>query len=121
MADPNIISVTSIYGRTATATLTTTTSTSILSCPVNKVLKINTIIVCNRNGANSSDAYVGFHDSSRTSTVYLAYTIPVLPDSSLVVVGKDTPIYLQENDQIRAGSSTTNDLDIIISYEEITA
>lgn len=120
MADPNIISVTSIYGKTATGTLSTSLTT-FLTCPANKVLKINTIIVSNRTGSTSRDATIDFYDNSRLALCYLAFTIPVLPDSSLVLVGKDTPIYLQENDLIRGLASASASLDIIISYEEITA
>lgn len=118
MADPNIISVSSIYGRTATGTLSTSNS-SFLTCPSNKVLKINSIIISNRTGSSSRDVTIDFYDNSRGTAVYLAYTIPVLPDSTLVVLSKESPVYLQESDKIRGLASANSSLDIIISYEEI--
>ena len=119
MAAPNIVNVTSIYGKTMGAALSTTVSTSILTCPANKVLKINSIIVANVDGSNAADATVQFYDSSATATYRLANTISVPADSTLVVISKDTAIYLEESDEIRAGASAASDLDIIISYEEL--
>ena len=119
MAAPNIVNVTSIYGKTMGAALSTTTTTDILSCGSNKVLKINSIIVANVDGSNGADVTVYFYDSSAAARYALAYTITVPADATLIVVGKDSPIYLEESDQIEAGASAVSDLQIIISYEEI--
>jgi hypothetical protein len=43
MANPNIVNVTSIYGKTVQAALDTTLTTEILLCAADKVLKINSI------------------------------------------------------------------------------
>lgn len=119
MAAPNIVNVSSIYGKTMGAALSTTVTTTILSCASNKVLKINSIIVSNIDGAAVADATIYFYDSSTTTNYALASTIAVPADATLIVVGKDSPIYLEESDQIRAGASAAGDLQIIISYEEI--
>jgi len=119
MAAPNIVNVSSIYGKTVGAALDTTLTTDILTCPADKVLKINSIIVANVDGTSSADATVYFYDSSATARYALASTISVAADATLVVLGKDYPIYLEESDQIEAGASVTGDLEIVISYEEI--
>lgn len=119
MAAPNIVNVTSIYGKTMGAALGTTANTAILSCPANKVLKINSIIVSNVDGTNSATVNVDFYDSSAATPRSLAHTITVPADSTLVVLGKDTPIYLEESDAIRSWASAAGDLEMIISYEEI--
>jgi hypothetical protein len=119
MAAPNIVNVTSIYGKTMGASLGLTATTDILTCGANKVLKINTIIVSNIDGSAAADATVYFYDSSATTRYALASTITVPADSTLVIIGKDNPIYLEESDQIEGGASATGDLEIIISYEEI--
>lgn len=118
MADPNIISVSSIFGKTATGSLSTSNITY-LSCPTNKVLKINSIIICNKTGSTSRDVTLEYYDSSRNTIAYLAVTVPVLPDSTLVVISKEFSLYLQESDAIRGFASASSALDIIISYEEI--
>ena len=119
MAAPNIVNVSSILGKTVGASLGLTATTEILTCPSDKVLKINSIIIANIDGAAAADVTVYFYDSSAAARYGLAYTITVPPDATLVVVGKDNPIYLEESDQIEAGASATGDLQIIISYEEI--
>jgi len=119
MAAPNIVNVSSIYGKTMGAALSTTTTTSILTCGADKVLKINSIIVANVDGTNNADVTVYFYDSSATARYALAYTVTVPADSTLIVLGKDSPIYLEESDRIEAGASALSDLEIIISYEEL--
>lgn len=119
MAAPNIVNVTSIYGKTMGAALGVTLTTNILTCPSDKVLKINSIIVANVDGSNNADASVTFYDSSAAVGYRLASTVTVPADSTLVVVGKDSPIYLEESDEIRAGASASGDLEIVISYEEL--
>ena len=119
MAAPNLAAVTSIYGKTLGAALSTTLTTDILVCASNKVLKVNSIIVANKDGANDVDATVYFYDSSVTTRFEIASTITVPADSTLVVLSKDTPIYLEEGDQIEAGASASGDATLIISYEEI--
>lgn len=119
MAAPNIVNVTSIYGKTMGAALSTTVTTTILTCPANKVLKINSILVANVDGTNAADATVQFFDNSAATSYNLAKTISVPADSTLVVISKDTAIYLEESDQIRGGASAASDLEITISYEEL--
>ena len=119
MAAPNIVNVTSIYGKTMGAALGTSANTDILTCPSNKVLKINSIIVANVDGTNNADVTVSFYDSSAAARYALGYTISVPADSTLVVLGKDSSIYLEESDQIEASASAAGDLEIIISYEEL--
>ena len=119
MAAPNLVNVTSILGKTMGANLGTTVTSDVLTCPSDKVLKINSIIVSNIDGSSSADVSVYFYDDSATARYSIATTVAVPADSTLVVIGKDSPIYLEESDQIEAGASATNDLAIIISYEEL--
>ena len=119
MAAPNIVNVTSIFGKTLGAALGVTATTDLLTCASDKVLKVNTIIISNVDGTVAADATVYFYDSSAAARYALAYLITVPAGSSLVIVGKDNPIYLEESDQIEGGASAASDLQIIISYEEI--
>jgi hypothetical protein len=120
MAAPNIVNVSTITGITTGAALTTTLTTTLLSnsAASNKVFKINSIIVANVDGTNAADVTVDWYNG--TTGYKLANTITVPADATLVVVGKDTPIYLQENTSIRGGASANGDLECVISYEEIS-
>ena len=118
MADPNIVNVTSIYGKTHSALLDTTLTTTQVTCAANKILKINSIIVANIDGSSSADVTVYYSPNGGTRRA-IAKGVAVPAKSTLVVLGKDSPIYLNESDLIEAGASEVNDLEIIISYEEL--
>lgn len=120
MAAPNIVNVSTIIGKTTGAALTTTLTTTLLtnSSGSNKVFKINSIIVANVDGTNSATATIDWYNG--TTGFKLANAITVPGGSTLVVVGKDTPIYLEENTSIRGGASAISDLECVISYEEIS-
>jgi len=119
MAAPNIVNVTSIYGKTLGTALGTNTDAAHLTCAAEKVLKVNSIIVANVDGSSAADVTVKFYDSSGATSYRIASTVSVPADSTLIVLGKDAPIYLEEGDQIRAGASVAGDLEMVISYEEL--
>jgi hypothetical protein len=118
MAAPNIVNVTSIYGKTVQATLDTTLTTQILACASEKVLKINSITIANIDGSSSADVSVAITKSGG-SPIMIASTIAVPADSSLSLINKNTGFYLEESDNIEAGASANGDLTITISYEEM--
>lgn len=119
MAAPNLVNVSSIYGKTTGVSLGTTLTTALLANGNNsdKLYKVNSVIVANKDGTNEAEVTLSVHDG--TTDYYLASTIKVPADSTLVVVGKDAPIYLEENQTIRGGANAAGDLDCIISYEEL--
>lgn len=119
MAAPNIVNVTTITGKTAFQAVTTT-ATAIVSnsAASGKVLKINSLVIANIDGAASADITV---DIFRSSTAHeIAKTITVPNDASLVVISKETSIYLEEGDELRCTASADGDLQAICSYEEIS-
>ena len=63
MANPNIVSVTSINGESVGYNLTATTTTTLLTVSSNKLLKINRITCANVDGTNGAGS-----DSLRRST-----------------------------------------------------
>ena len=106
--------------------LTNTVSTTLLTVQADKLLKINRIVCANVDGTNAADLtlYVdgmgtgtanGIAPTGASATTYLAKTISVPADASLVV--SDTPIYLMENDILKGGASAASDLELFISYE----
>ena len=125
MANPNIVSVSSIVGGNAGWNLSTTLTATLLTVDAEKIVKINRITCANVDGTNAADLnlYVdgmgsgasGVTTTGADATVYLAKTISVPADSTLVV--SDTPIYLMEADVLKGGASAASDLDLFISYE----
>lgn len=125
MANPNIVSVTSIYAGNAGYNLSATTTATLLTVDADKIVKINNIICANVDGTNAAtlDLFVdglgsgasGVTTTGADATVYLAKTISVPADASLVVL--DAPIYLMEGDVLKGGASAASDLDLFVSYE----
>lgn len=121
MANPNIVNVTSIYGKTVGAALTTSSADIVTNTAgSNKIFKINTVLVSNVDGTNNATVNVIFYDASSTTNYYLAELIVVPAASTLKVITKDTSFYLEEGDKVSALASANSDLEIIISYEEIS-
>ena len=124
MAAPNILSATSIYGKTTGVELNTTTTTGILTCASNKVLKIHSIICANIDGSSAADITINFFDTDSDGggtdrTNPIAKTVSVPADSTLVVIGKDSPIYLEEGDKITGGASANGDIQCTVCYDEL--
>jgi hypothetical protein len=120
MSNPNIVNVVNIYGKTAGLVVTTTNSDIVSNTTGSgKILKINSLIVANVNGAGSADVTVDVF-KNQTTSYRLAFTIAVPNDATLVVLSKDTSIYLEENDSLRIQASTNLYLEAVCSYEEIS-
>lgn len=119
MAAPNIVNVATITGKTVGAALTTSSADIVTnSAASGKVFKVNAILVANVDGTANADATVGFYDASATTTYKIAHTITVPADATLDVLSK--ALYLEEGDKITALASVSGDLEIIVSYEEIS-
>ena len=86
-----------------------------------KVLKINTISAANIDGTNTADITIRYNlaAAGAGSSVPIANTISIPADSSLVIIGKDNPIYLEEDRSLTAQASAADDIAIVCSYEEI--
>ncbi len=124
MAAPNIVNVTSIIGKTVVADLTTTSATSVVSnaASSNLVLKINSLIVSNVDPTSSSSITISLYSAAAIggTATEIASTVTIPADTSLIVIDKNSSIYLEENRSIGATASSANDLKVVCSYEEIS-
>ena len=124
MANPNIVDVTDIRGKTAVVDLTTTNATLVVEnvASSGKVFKINSLIVSNVDGSSAADITVSLYseDNIGGTATEIVSTVSVPADASLVVISKDTSIYLEEDKSIGATASVANDLKVVCSFEEIS-
>lgn len=119
MAAPNIVNVTTITGKTAVANVTDV-ATDVVTNSVSsgKVFKINALIISNIDGISAADITTSL---IRNNYPYsLANTVAVPADATLVVISKDTALYLEESDSLRLKASSNNKLQAVCSYEEIS-
>tara|TARA_R110002012_G_scaffold293026_1_gene488446 strand:- start:1437 stop:1829 length:393 start_codon:yes stop_codon:yes gene_type:complete len=125
MANVNLVGATSIYAGNAGWNLSNTLTATLLTVDADKLIKINRITCANVDGSSQADLnlYIdglgsgasGVTTTGADATVYLAKTVSVPADSTLVIL--DTPIYLMEGDILKGGASAASDLDLFISYE----
>jgi hypothetical protein len=124
MAAPNVVNVATITAKSAMVALSSTNATALVSNAASsgKVFKVNMIQVANVDGASAADVTIDVHSAAAGGgTAYsLVSTISVPADASLVVVDKGTALYLEEDRSITATAGTANDLEVIVSYEEIS-
>lgn len=132
MANPNIVNVTSIYGKTTYYTPSGTSAVVLLpnAAASGTVLKINQIVAANVNGSSAVDCTVSIYTNGAVAqgsapsggTAYpIVSTVSVPADASLIVADKTTAIYLEEGTSISVTSGTASALTFTISYEIIAA
>ena len=124
MSAPNLINVSEIIGKSAYQLADTTyaTFTGLLNAAnSNELIKVHTFKVVNIDGSNDADISVKImNNAANTLKGYLAFTITVPKDSTLVLVSRDTAIYLQEDERIEILASSVDDLHCTASYEVIS-
>ena len=115
MAAPNIVSVSTITGKTAVQA-DGTSATAIVTAASDTVVKVNALYVSNVDGTSNAEINV---DIYRSSTAYhVAKTVVVPADATLDVISKS--IYLEEGDALRLTANATSDLEAVCSYEVIS-
>lgn len=116
MTAPNLVNVAEIIGVTDTTQPTNSaTFYSVFSdstVPTDYVYKVNTVMVSN---IHTSNILVKL----RTGSAYLAYDISIPTGSSLALVGKDTPIYIEEGDNLQISCDVAQGCWAITSYEKL--
>ena len=121
MANPNIVNVTTINGANAFAQLTTSDQAVLTNAASSgKVYKINTIIAANKDGSSAADLNIRVYDVATSTYILLASTVSVPADATLIVIDKNSSFYLTENQKIEAWAGANNDIDLLISYEDLS-
>ena len=118
MTAPNLISATTITGKTALAALSTTTANIVTNLAnSNTVLRLNNIAVSNYSGSQITANVI----INRSATAYqYGANLAVPAYSTLVVLAKDAQIYLEEGDSLKVTASANNYIHAVCSYEIIS-
>lgn len=129
MANPNIVNVTQIYGKTTAINPTTANATVLINnAPFsNKVLKINNILATNISGSAAAATVSLYTNGSVSqggtpsggSTFQFVANVSVPSTAALIVTDKSTGFYLEEATSIVVSTGTANALVFSVSYEEI--
>ena len=135
MANPNIVSVTSIYGNTAYVIPSTTGATTSwtydgtttltgLTPAAGTVNRVTSITVANTT-SSAATATIGIGNNatfgSATVVTYPAYQISVPANATLVVIDKTNSVYITENQSVGVTSGTGSALTYTATFEAITS
>jgi hypothetical protein len=118
MAAPNIVNVANITAKTAASTLSTTMANVIINLASSStVVKINDVILTNYGSSNIAANVL----INRSSTNYWIGANIVVPGySTLVLIGKDSFLYLEEGDLLQANTASNNSMTCLSAYEIIS-
>ena len=112
MAAPNLIGASLIYGRTTAVALSNTSSFTVLNngASSGKCLKLNTLNVANPSTSAAANISTAFP---------IVGNITVPAGSTLNVIDKGSPYYMEENTSVGAIASAAG-LVVTTSYEDIS-
>ena len=119
MATPNIANVVTINPFTVNGAVTTSNQ-AVVDVTAEYVFKINSIIIANIDGSNAATVRVSVSTDNGSNYYAIASTVSVPADATLVVLDKNSAIYLDETDLLRIVGSAANDLTYTVSGEKIT-
>jgi len=134
MANPNIVSVTTINGATAYQALTNTNDNALVSNAASSgtIIKVNNIFVSNVNGVSAATVSLSFRSAANavtsgtlatasSGTAYrMVYQISVPANTTLMLLDKAGAIYLTENTSVSVQAGTAGYLEVVASYETIS-
>lgn len=115
MAAPNLISITTVIGKTNADWCPSTLSAILANgASTSEVIRINGIFVTN---VGNADAAVNLNFLRSGLSFYIAYNNLVPVGTTSVLMGKDNGIYLEEGDSLRISASSANTLQYVVTYE----
>lgn len=124
MANPNLNSLASVYADASFAKISGTTASSLLSNAASsgKVLLVESLIVCNTTGSAVNLTVQKWSDATAGSgTGYaICSTYSLAAYDTLVVVSKDTPIKVKENQSLSITAGTGNALEVNLAWTELS-
>jgi len=116
MATPNLINIDTITPVLAAGAVTTSRA-DIIDVSAEFVAKVNSLIIANIDGTNAADITVEVSADNGSNYYAIAKTVSVPADASIVIIGKDNSIYLDETDLLAVTASANSDLTYAVSYE----
>jgi hypothetical protein len=85
-----------------------------------KALRVTMVTLANIDGTNNVDATVRIYTAASGGTGHaLASTITIPADATVVLLGRDSSVWLEEDRRLTVTASAGSDLAVVCSYEEV--
>lgn len=124
MAIPNLLSLTTVNAKHAKLSLANTSATVLVDNPASsgKSILVVGVYAANDDGAAAVDVTLAHHSAANgAGTDYkLAHTVSVPADQTVVLVSKQAPVILEEDNSLVVTAGAANDLDVVAYYYELS-
>lgn len=122
MAAPNLNAPSTINGKTAGVNLSATTETALLSNAASsgQALNVKSVTVSNTNTSGTVDVTLRYYSAASGGTAYPYPAITVPIGGSVVIVGRENPLWLEEDRRLTVQASAANYATVVISYEQVS-
>jgi hypothetical protein len=122
MANPNIVNVSSIIGRTAGVNLTSNSMTTLVNngAGSNASLKLNLLNMTNYGNSAIAVSVSYYTAANQSGTEYkIVHNLNVPIGTVLTVIDKSSGYYMEENSSLAVRANVANSIFATASYEEI--
>ena len=122
MANPNIVNVASIIGRTAGVNLTSNGMTTLVNngAGSNASLKLNVLNMTNYSSSTIAVSVSYYTAANQGGSEYkIAHNLNVPVGTVLTIVDKSSGYYMEENSSLAVRANVANSIFATASYEEI--
>jgi hypothetical protein len=122
MANPNIVNVSSIIGRTAGVNLTSNSMTTLVNngAGSNASLKLNLLNMTNYGNSAIAVSVSYYTAANQSGTEYkIVHNLNVPIGTVLTVIDKSSGYYMEENSSLAVRANIANAIFATASYEEI--
>ena len=101
--------------------LNSTSETNLLvnAASSNKTIRVQSVYAANVDGTSAADISLKWYDAATGGNGYsIANTISVPADATIVLLGADAYIWLEEDSRLTVQASASGDINVVFSYEE---
>jgi hypothetical protein len=117
MANPNIFNTSLMYGNNAFQAVSTVTANIVQNVSGSNLLyKVNSLTVANIN-TNPSAVNLTVEVNNNGSNTAIIKNVVIPANSMMVILGKDTPVYLLENQSIQLTAGYNSSLSAVINFD----
>ena len=124
MANPNLLNITTVNGKTDPVIIANTTGTFSIAnnaAASNQLWKLNTVLCVNYGSVAANVALNLYPSAGLVGTpTPLANNITIPVGASLVVLDKSSSIYLLEDKSIGSTATSGNTISVVVSYEALS-
>lgn len=118
MANPNLKLVSAVYGNTGALAVSTAVANVVQNPSSSATLyKVNTVIVTNAC-TSALAVYLQLNQAGTNTNISANVSVPAT--STLVLLGKDTALYLLENNSLQMNTSSNGYITAVCSWEQLS-